>query len=449
MSFSKNFIWGVAAASYQIEGAANEDGKGLSVWDAFCKKPGKIYKGHTGDIACDHYHRYKEDIALMKEIGIQAYRLSLSWPRILSEGIGKVNTKGIDFYKRLIDELRAAGITPYVTLFHWDYPLDLYAKGGWLRKESSDWFAEYATTVAKQLGDHVSNWMTFNEPAVFTCIGHQIGEHAPGDKLEFPQLFTIIHNVNLSHGKAVQALRAHAQKSSIGSALAMEFRVPYNEDPATLKAMNGNFGVDTLTNIFSHHYWAAPIVKGAYPEQLWSTMKLEALRPSADEMKTIAQPIDFLGLNIYSAEPTTLNSKGELEETRVPAGHPLTGIDWLVLPSALYYGPKFIYDTYKLPIYITENGMSNRDIVSLDGKVHDPQRIDFLTRYLKELKRAQKDGAEILGYFQWSVMDNFEWAKGYKERFGLIFVDYCTQKRILKDSAHWYRTVIEQNGANL
>ncbi len=459
MSFSKDFVWGAAAASYQIEGAAYEDGKGLSVWDMFSRTPGKVYNGHSGEVACDHYHRYKEDVASMQEIGLKAYRLSLSWPRVLPAGTGAVNEKGLEFYERLIDELLTADIIPYITLFHWDYPYELYCRGGWLNPASPDWFAEYVNVVVERLSDRVRHWMTFNEPQVFIGLGHQEGIHAPGDKLRFAEVLRAAHNMLLSHGKAVQTIRATSKlDSQVGYVPVGMVKTPATDSPGDIEAARQSMfsiagthwrTLQSAKHCWNNSWWIDPVVLGQYPEDGLEFFKedLPTIQPS--DMETICQPLDFLGMNTYFGWTVRAGEEGNPEEVAFPIGQAQTALRWDVHPDVLYWGPKFFSERYKLPLMITENGMSNIDWIALDGKVHDPQRIDFLNRYLLQLQKACADGVDVRGYFQWSILDNFEWAEGYKERFGLIYVDYPTQKRVLKDSAYWYQDTIASNGANL
>ncbi|MBV9864376.1 MAG: beta-glucosidase [Abitibacteriaceae bacterium] len=450
MSFPKEFVWGAAAASYQIEGAAREDGKGLSVWDMLCRKPGAIWSGHSGDVACDHYHRYPEDIGLMQQIGLYAYRLSLSWPRIMPDGVGTVNDAGLAFYDRLIDALLAANITPYVTLFHWDYPYELYCRGGWLNRDSSDWFAEYTAVVVDKLSDRVRHWMTLNEPQCFIGLGHSTGEHAPGVKLPFAEVLRAGHNSLLAHGKAVQTIRAHSkQPCEIGYAPVGVVKMPASDAPEDIEvARQAMFSV-TNKGPWNNTWWMDPVILGQYPEDGLKLFGADVPEVRPGDLETICQPLDFFGTNIYQGERVKANAAGQAESVPLRTGHELTAFRWPVTPDALYWGPRFFWERYKLPIVITENGLSNIDWVSLDGQVHDPQRIDYTARHLLELERAGQDGVDIRGYFHWSLMDNFEWAEGYKERFGLIYVEYPTQQRILKDSAHWYAEVIKSNGAAL
>ncbi len=451
MSFPKNFVWGAASASYQIEGGAYDDGKGLSVWDMFCRKPEAILQGDTGDVACDHYHRYKDDVALMKAIGLPAYRFSITWPRVLPEGVGAVNAKGLEFYDKLVDELMAAGITPYITLFHWDYPYSLYLKGGWMNPDSSNWFADYTKVIVDKLSDRVRHWMTFNEPRVFVGIGHEIGHHAPGIKLDLPPILQMSHNVFLSHGKAVQTIRARAKtESQVGYVVDTGHTpVPASDKPEDIEAARrAMFRVNTRSCLHTA-LWLEPVLAGRYPEdgvQLFGSAMPDI---GADDMTTIAQPLDFIGLNTYFGERFRANADGDPEAVPRARGYLHTAYNWPVVPETLYWGPKFVWERYQVPVMISENGLSNIDWVALDGKIHDPQRIDYLTRYLRQFRKAGEDGVDIRGYFQWSLTDNFEWAQGFNERFGLIHIDFETQKRTIKDSAYWYKDVIASNGETL
>lgn len=450
MGFCKDFAWGVAAAAYQVEGAWQADGKGLSVWDTFSHTPGKIFEEHTGDVACDHYNRYREDVALWKTLGVKAYRLSISWPRVIPQGTGAINEKGFDFYSRLVDELLKNDITPFVTLFHWDYPYELYSRGGWLNNDSSDWFAEYTRAVMDRLSDRVRNWMTLNEPQVFVTIGHQIGRHAPGLKLPTKDLARIAHNVLLSHGKAVQTIRAHSKiEPFIGYAPVGRIKYPETETPENIRAAKAET-FSTAPDLFNNNIcWMDPVFLGKYNEDQLKALGENAPQIKQGDERIIGTPVDFFGVNFYRGECVRMGANGKAEYVPWPVQRDLTAFRWEITPQITYWGPKFFSERYGKPIYITENGLSNIDWVSQDGKVHDPQRIEFLTRYLVNLRRAASEGIDIRGYFQWSIMDNYEWAEGYKERFGLVYVDYATQERILKDSALWYRNLIACNGESL
>lgn len=447
--FAENFVWGVATASYQIEGAWKEDGKGLSVWDVCAKKPGFVKEGDHGEIACDHYHHMKEDVRIMKELGVKAYRFSISWPRILPDGVGKVNQEGLAFYNNLVDELKANGIEPYVTLFHWDFPYKLYQKGGWLNPESPNWFAEYTKVVVKSLSDRVQYFITINEPQCFIALGHETGIHAPGLKLSRKDILTAGHHALLAHGKAVQVIREHAiLPPKIGFAPVGNPGIPEKEADMEA-ARKATFDCDTAGIYWSTAWWADPVFFGTYPTPSDMDEELKEFFSSVtpEEMEIIHQPLDFFGVNIYQGRTVAAaDTKPGYQYVKKEIGYAQTAIKWPVTPKALYYGPKFFYERYKKPILITENGLSSMDWMSLDGAVHDPGRIDFLTRYLLEYNQAYQDGVELMGYFHWSLLDNFEWAEGYQERFGLIYVDYPTQKRIWKDSAYWYQKIIGQNG---
>jgi len=450
MSFPKNFTWGAAAAAYQVEGAWNEDGKGASIWDMQCHTPGKVWEGHTGDVACDHYHRYQDDVKMMADIGLQAYRLSVSWPRVLPAGVGSVNQKGLDFYDKLVDELMARKIAPWVTLFHWDFPYDLYLKGGWLNPDSPKWFAEYTQVIVDKLSDRVGHWMTLNEPQVFIGLGHFGGNHPPNLALGLPEVLTAAHHSLVAHGMATQVIRARSKiKSHVGWAPVGPLTYPYSKAKADVDISRHQNCIISKEHFWSTTWWGDPVVFGRYPEE--GIKEYGHLLPKfkSSDFDTMKQPLDFYGCNLYQAYPVESDGKGGPKPVPFPVGHPHTLYTWKVAPKCLYWGAHFLAERYKLPIVITENGLSNMDWVSLDGKVHDAQRIDFLQRHLIEVRNAIADGIHIRGYFQWSIMDNFEWAEGYKHRFGMVHVDFNTQKRTLKDSAYWYGDVIRSNGASL
>lgn len=450
--FPNDFVWGAAAASYQIEGAARVDGRGESVWDMFCRKPNAVWNDHNGDVACDHYHRYVEDVGLMKQLGLQAYRLSVAWPRVLPSGVGQPNAAGLDFYDRLVDELLAAGITPWVTLFHWDFPLDLYHRGGWLNRDSADWFADYTTLVVSRLSDRVKHWMTLNEPQVFLGAGHHEGRHAPGDRLGFDQVLHAGHHALLAHGKSVQAIRAASKQACrVGYAPVALSKMPF--DPSSeahiTAARRSMFSVGS-ESAWTNTWWMDPVFRGHYPEDGLRFFGKKAPRPRAGDLELIAQPLDFCGVNIYQGQYVRPGADGQPEDVPMPVGAKLTAFDWFVTPEAMYWGPKFLHERYGQPIVITENGISCRDWISKDGKVHDPSRIDFTQRHLDEAARAIADGVPLEAYFHWSIIDNFEWGHGYKHRFGLVYCDYDNGgARTIKDSGHWYAEVIRTNGASL
>ncbi|NPV86498.1 MAG: beta-glucosidase [Anaerolineae bacterium] len=450
LCFPDHFVWGAATAAYQVEGASAADGKGLSVWDAFCQQPQKIFGGHSGEVACDTYHRFSDDIRLMKAIGLQAYRFSISWPRVLPKGVGQLNQKGIDFYSRLVDELLSAGITPYVTLFHWDYPYELYLAGGWLNPNSPDWFAEYSSKVVERLSDRVTNWMTINEPQAFIGLGHWEGTHAPGLKLPWNEVLIAAHHVLLAHGKSVLAIRASAcQRVRVGIASVGSVKIPLSNSTEDIEAARKAMFAVTDYTFWNNSWFADPIFFKQYPEDGLRLYGSQIPSIRSGDMDIIAQPLDFYGANIYRGDFVRANQHNGYQLIDFPAGYPLTHFYWAVTPQALYWGPKFLYERYRTPIIITENGLSTPDWVAADNQVHDPQRIDFTSRYLSALRQAYMEGVDIRGYFHWSLMDNFEWAEGYRQRFGLIYVDFQTQKRILKESASWYKNVISSNGCSL
>ena len=450
--FPKEFVWGVASSSYQIEGKDKGDGSGEHVWDTFVKT-GKIFGNHTGDIACDHVHRYREDFEIMQKMGITSYRFSLNWAKILPDGIGKVNEQGIAFYRDMIQEMKKRGITPYVTLFHWEFPLKLYEKGGWLNDESVEWFGEYAKVVAENFSDVAEYFITLNEPQCFIGLGHLKGSHAPGLTLNTKEVFQVAHNVLKAHGRAVQMLRKYAKRPiKIGYAPTCGVAYPYTESKEDIEAARSvyfdcNQPIDNWT--WNVAWFSDPVFLGHYPEE-----GLEKFGPylpeiTKEDMELIHQPLDFMGQNIYNGYWIRQGKDGKPEYVEREADFPMTACNWPITPECLYWGTKFLYERYQLPIYITENGMSLRDVVAEDGGIHDTDRIKFLDSYLSSLQRAVDEGVKVDGYFLWTFLDNFEWEKGYSERFGIVYVDYETQKRIPKDSAYWYKEVCQSNGANL
>lgn len=448
MAFKKDFAWGVATASYQIEGAYREGGKGLSIWDVFSHDKGRTFCGHTGDVACDHYHRFREDIALMKQIGVNSYRFSISWPRIIPDGTGKVNEEGLRFYSELVDELIKNGIEPYITLYHWDLPYELHKRGGWLNPDCTKWFARYAAVVVSALSDRVKNFITFNEPQCFIGLGYLHGEQAPGLKCMQKDIFAMSHNVLKAHGSAVIAMREAAkQPIRIGYAPTGTLGIPVTESEKDIKAAwDYSFGCSELENwTWNVSWWSDPVFLGHYPEDALKAFAEYLPEITDEDLKLISQPIDFYGQNIYHGTYVKAGENGESIVVEKPMGHAKTAVNWPVTPECLRWGTKFLHKRYGKPVYITENGMAAHDAVSLDGKVHDPNRSNYIERYLSELEKATDEGADIGGYFHWSFMDNYEWSCGYAERFGLVYVDYETQERIIKDSAMTYRDFIEKH----
>ncbi len=447
MAFSKDFIWGAAAASYQVEGAWNDDGKGPNVWDISAKY-GHIRHNETAEVSADHYHRMKEDVALMKELGLKAYRFSISWARVLPNGIGEVNEKGLKFYSDLVDELIANGIEPLATIFHWDYPYALDCLGGWKNKDSSDWFLEYTKVIIDALSDRVKYWMTFNEPQCSLGCGYMVGVFAPFQKCSTPELLEMGANMFRAHGKAVKYIRENAkQKCYISMAPYGSIYCPEDDsEEAFNKAYNDSFKSEGERFPFSMSYWSDVVYLGHYPEDMVEEFGDQLPQFTDEEWAMISAPLDFYGVNIYYYKGYPSADGGY--DTNWYQGRPHTALNWPVTPEAMYWVPKFMYKRYGLPVMITENGLSEHDWVCLDGKVHDSYRIDFTHRYLRELSRAA-DEVPVIGYMHWSVMDNYEWAEGFDERFGLIYVDYQTQERTIKDSGYWYKGVIEANGENL
>lgn len=436
LQFPHNFLWGAATASYQIEGAWNEDGKGESIWDRFSHTPGKVENGDTGDVACDHYHRFLEDIALMRQIGLKAYRFSVSWPRILPAGAGKVNPAGLDFYDRLVDALCAANIEPFITLHHWDYPQVLYNEGGWLKRDNLAYFADYATIIVKRLGDRIKRWTTFNEPSVIAFCGYFDGSHAPGE-VDPRKTYQVAHNLMVAHGLAVQAIRACRPDLQVGIVL-NQWSVETTDDSPEALA-NAELGWNIGESLYLH-----PLFKGYYHPAIMEVVGDLAPEIKAGDLALISQKLDFLGLNFYSRH--LYDAQGLIE--RVP-GSEYTDMDWEVCAPALRRLLVKIHTEYQAPpIYITENGAAFPDQVDPDGKVHDPRRLDYLRNHIFQTRLAMQDGVDVRGYFVWSLLDNFEWGHGYSKRFGLVYVDYATQKRTLKDSALWYTNVIASNSVS-
>lgn len=450
MPFREGFIWGAATSAYQIEGGAAVDGRAPSIWDTFCRKPGATFQGQNADTACDHYHRFADDVGLMQRIGLRAYRFSISWSRVIPEESGRVNEAGLAFYERLVDALLDSGIVPFVTLFHWDLPQWTQERGGWLNRATADWFSHLATVVTTRLSDRVSNWFTINEPQCFVKFGHGDGTNAPGLKLPLGEQVQCAHVALLAHGKAALAVRAAAKSPpSVGWAPIGRTDFPASDRPADIDAARRSMMAVAERNLWNNTWFADPVCLGHYPEDGLALFGHERPKIEAGDMEIIRQPIDFYGLNIYDGRRVRMGTGGAPEVVPFAPGHPQTAFRWFITPEALRWGPRFIYERYRVPILITENGMSGTDWVAVDGKVHDPQRIDYTARYLASLRRAVDDGTDVRGYFHWSLLDNFEWAEGFKERFGLVHIDFSTLTRTLKDSATWYRGVIESNGASL
>lgn len=435
--FPPNFVWGASTASYQIEGAATEDGRGASIWDTFSHMPGKVHHGDTGDVACDHYHRYLEDIALMQRLGISEYRFSTAWPRILPQGTGPTNPLGLAFYDRLVDALMEVGVTPWVCLYHWDLPQALQDRGGWQNRSIADWFTEYALLVHRRLGDRVQRFVTFNEPNVFTLLGHALGLHAPGLR-DREAAFKAIHHVNLAHGQATAALLAADPDVRLGIVNNVQPCVGATDAEEDQRAAQR---ADALWN----RVFLDPQFLGHYPASLEQEL---APYVQTNDLAVIHQPLDFFGVNHYSCNYVAHDPDAVLgfSMAAVPEGVSVTGMGWEVNPGVFRDTLLDIHRRYgPIPIYVTENGAGFEEQPDAHGLVDDRRRVVFLQQYLGALLEAIDAGADVRGYMVWSLLDNFEWAYGYDKRFGLVFVDYQSSKRTPKDSFEYYRRVVEAN----
>lgn len=433
--FPDDFIWGAATAAYQIEGAHNLDGRGESIWDTFCRKEDKVLNMDNGDVACDHYHKYKEDVGLLTQLGADAYRFSIAWPRIIPGGTGEVNQKGIDFYNRLLDELLARNIEPYVTLYHWDLPQVLEDKGGWQNRETAFNFAEYAKVCFQAFGDRVKNWITLNEPMVSSYLGYFYGDHAPGIKDE-KVLPSTIHHLNLAHGLSVKEFRDGGFKGKIGITLNSEVPRPASKRPEDVAI--AKMRADLTTAVFLE-----PIFKKQYPPSLAEYYPDYHFPIEKGDLDIIGLPTDYLGLNYYTQNAvSSTDTKNRGFKTEYSPS-PVSDMGWEIYPEGLYELIKWIHEEYAPgDMFITENGAACQDVVANDGHVHDQDRIDYLHKHLTICERVIKEGIPLKGYFAWSLMDNFEWAYGYSKRFGIVHIDYKTQKRTPKDSFYYLRDVI-------
>ncbi len=443
IQFPQNFAWGAATAAYQIEGAWNEDGKGESIWDRFSHSPYRVLNGDTGDVTCDHYHRMPEDVAMMKDLGLKSYRFSISWPRVLPQGRGEINPKGLDFYDRLVDNLLAAGITPNATLNHWDFPQALQEQGGWPNRDSADWFVDYARIMFDKLGDRVPMWATHNEPWVVSFIGHAFGDFAPGIA-DFSKAFQTAHHLLLAHGKTVQLFREGGYKGDIGIVLDLQHRQPASNSEADVAASQRVYEI-------SNGIFLDPLFKGHYPKMLWEWIGPHAPRTEPGDMELISQPIDFLGVNYYMTLAVEFQHRGGLLKVGMDfvsaANWGKTDMGWGINPPGLKATLLNLKDNYGNPkVYITENGCAVDDTVDETGAVVDTARINYIRAHLAAVHEAIQAGANINGYYVWSLMDNFEWAHGLSKRFGIVRVDYDTLKRTPKKSALWYKEVIANNG---
>lgn len=440
--FPPNFLWGAATASYQVEGAVNEGGRGRTIWDVFSHTSGTTSNGDTGDVADDFYHLFPNDIQLMKEIGLKAFRFSIAWSRIFPDGSGKPNQAGIDFYNRLVDALLAAGIAPYCTLYHWDLPQKLQDRGGWENLDTTKAFADYAGFTAAFLSDRVKHFMTMNEMRSFVELGYGQGVHAPGLRLSTKRLAQLTHYVVLAHGLSVQAIRARAKAGTqIGIADNVQACTPVIETRDHIEAARRAMREQNAM-------FLTALQEGRYTDLYLQTLGINAPKFTAEEMDIIKAPMDFVGLNIY--QPTYVradDSRKGYEIVGSPASFPHMASPWLYVgPEVLYWAPKLVHEIWKVEdIYITENGASSDDLASPDGQIYDSDRIMYLRNYMTQLRRTIAGGVPVKGYFLWSLLDNFEWADGYKKRFGIVYVDFSTQKRTPKLSATYYKEVIRDN----
>jgi beta-glucosidase len=447
-------LWGAATSSYQIEGAWNEDGKGESIWDRYTHTPGHVIGGSTGDVACDHYHRWPQDVAMMRELGLQAYRFSIAWPRVLPAGRGAVNPAGLDFYSRLVDGLLEAGIKPVATLYHWDLPQALQDSGGWPARSTAEAFVEYADVVSRRLGDRVKTWITHNEPWCVSVLSHELGEHAPGWRDTAAAVYAA-HHVLLSHGWAVPVLRANSPDSEVGITLNFEIMEPASASEADRRATriaDGTYNRWFVSALYGHRYPAD--IMAHYEPHLpdgWAFIQ-------PGDFEAIAAPIDFLGVNYYTRrivrDETAADNMPQTHFPDLPKCDMHTGVwepvYWEIYPDGLYNLLNRLHFEYRPgKIYITENGTSFNDVPDGSGRVPDVGRLGYLRDHILAARRAMDNGVPLAGYFAWSLMDNFEWAKGYQQRFGIVWVDYESQQRIPKDSALWYREVIAHNGVNV
>ncbi len=437
LKFPPGFVWGSATASYQIEGAVHEDGRSESIWDRFCATPGKVENGDSGAIACDHYHRWPEDIKLMQTLGLQAYRFSVAWPRVVPNGRGEVNQKGLDFYDRLVDKLLEAGIAPYATLYHWDLPQVLQDKGGWANRETAYAYAEYTEAVLKRLGNRVKGWITHNEPWCAAFLGYQIGNHAPG-LTDYRQAIAATHHLLLSHGLAMPIIRQYAPQTEAG--ITLNLGVFHAAQPGS-----ADDELVRQADCERNRLFLDPLFKGRYPADHTMMNEMAAELVKAGDLERIAAPIDFLGINYYTRAVLHLDPQTNSYQEINPPGT-YTTMGWEVYPEGLYELLTRMQRDYPSRYVITENGASTDDAPNASGQVVDELRLNYLREHFRQAHRAIADGVNLSGYFVWSLMDNFEWAFGYSKRFGIIYVDYATQQRIIKESGHWYSKVIQANG---
>lgn len=443
LQFPEGFVWGTASSSYQVEGARREGGRVESIWDRFDSLPGRVLNGDTGDVACDHYHRYREDVALMREMGMTAYRFSVAWPRICPDATGRINEEGLAFYSDLVDALLEAGITPYVTLYHWDLPQSLQDIGGWANPGMPQHFLTFAKAVMERLKDRVRHWITLNEPYCAAFLGNYEGRHAPGIR-DFSTALRVAHYQYIGHGLVVRHFRESGMQGEIGIALNLMGRLPLTDSPEDVAAA-------TRADGYLNRWFLDPLLRGAYPEDMLALYRRQGvvLPPfTAEEMALIAQPVDFVGINYYNDffvknDPTVWPLGFSIENPRYM---PVNDRNWPVTEAGFHRMLLRMTQEYGVArILVTENGTATNEVRATDGTVEDPQRVDYLRRHLRQLHRAMADGAPVVGYMQWSFSDNFEWGFGYHSRFGLVYVDFQTQERVIKQSGHWYGAVARAN----
>lgn len=443
VQFPENFRWGTGTYSYQVEGAAREDGRGESIWDRFCATPGNIRNNDSGLVACDHYHRYAEDVALMQELGIHMYHFSIAWPRIIPTGRGEVNQAGLDFYDRLVDTLLEAGIEPFATLYHWDLPQVLQDEGGWANRETAYAFADYVEVVTKHFGSRIHNWLTLNEPAVTAFEGYEIGIHAPGIK-DVRIAWQTSHHFLLAHGLAVPIIRANGDANThVGITLNFTQLDPATSSPQDIAAtrfMDGKM----------HRWFLDPIFRGSYPTDVLEHLGAFAPKTEAGDAAIIATPLDFLGANYYTRLLIKHDDEAFSEYPSVPVEEvEHTELNWEVYPAGIYQMLTRLHREYAIPkIYLVENGAAFADTIDTDNSVNDPRRIHYLREHLLQVHAAVVAGVPLAGYSVWSLLDNFEWSEGYSKRFGIIYVDYPTQQRIIKASGYWYKNVVATSTVN-
>jgi beta-glucosidase len=438
LDFPKDFLWGTATASYQVEGAGHEGGRGESIWDAFARRPGAVYCGENGEIACDQYHRYKEDVALIAELGFKSYRFSIAWPRIIPSGTGKVNPEGVAYYKNLVRELHKQGLRASATLYHWDLPQVLQDKGGWAERSTAEACAEFARVCFAELGEDVDQWITINEPFCIAYLGYLLGVHAPGIK-DLDQAVKAVHHVNLAHGLMVKAYRKTGLTAPIGITWNPSTPRPATRGRADVKAAQ-------IARAFETEVFMLPVLGKGYPETVLKELKLPFPIKSGD-MELISQPVDFIGVNYYTEHPVGADRKALCKYATKPSWQETTGMGWPIVPGGLRRQLLWVHSiSGGLPIYITENGCAQPDELGPDGRVHDLDRIRYIRKHLAVCADLIREGVNLKGYFVWSFIDNFEWAYGYSKRFGIVYTDYATQKRMPKDSAYFFRDVIAGYG---